>query len=122
MKKIFCILMALGVVAAVGCAKQEPEDAAKTLVEKQIATKHQGFVFDTSDLDYEVVEEGDDFARVIVSGEIEVKGEIALVKKGQEWVPGQPPAPAEKSKAPADRSVPAVVQTSEKSASAEGRH
>jgi hypothetical protein len=120
MKKIFCIMIAMGVVAAVGCAKQEPEDAAKALVEKQIAAKHQGFVFDTSDLDYEVVEEGDDFARVIVSGEIEVKGEIALVREGKKWVPGQPPASAEKSKAPTHGSVPAVVQTSGKGAPAEG--
>ena len=112
-------MMAIGLVAAVGCAKQEPEDAAKALVEKQIATKHQGFIFDTSDLDYDVVEEGEDFARVVVSGEIEVTGEIALIKKGKKWVVGQLPAPVDKPEAPSG-SVPAVIQTSEESAPAKG--
>jgi hypothetical protein len=110
----------MGLVAFLGCAKQAPEDAAKDIVEKLIATKHQGFVLDTSDLEYKVVEQGDDFARVAVSGEIEVKGEIALVKEGNRWViGGMPEAPA-KAEAPSTKSVPAVTRTDEKAGESKG--
>jgi hypothetical protein len=126
MKRIVCVLVVMGLAAFLGCAKQAPEDAAKDIVEKLIATKHQGFVLDTSDLDYKVVEEGDDFARVAVSGEIEVKGEIALVKEGNRWVlGGKPAAPAKtsapaKTAAPAAQTVPAVTTTTESSGKASG--
>lgn len=101
MKKIFTVLTVLALVTAVGCAKQAPEEAAKEIVAKQIATKHKGFILDTSDLEYKVIEEGKDFARVVVSGEIEVKGEIGLVKEGGRWVMGAKPAPAKMQQAPA---------------------
>ena len=101
MKKIACILVAVALTAMVGCAKSTPEDAAKEIVEKQIATKHKGFILDTSDLKYQVIEEGKDFARVVVTGEIEVKGEIGLVKEGGKWVLAAKPAPAKMKQAPA---------------------
>ena len=69
MKKIACIFGALAVIAMVGCAKGTPEDAARDIVEKQIATKHKGFILDTSDLEYRVIEEGEDFALVVVAGD-----------------------------------------------------
>ncbi|MCF8081098.1 MAG: hypothetical protein K9K88_17615 [Desulfobacterales bacterium] len=101
MKKIVCTLAALALLAMVGCAKGTPEDAAKEIVEKQIATKHKGFILDTSDLEYRVIEDGKDFARVVVTGEIEVKGEIGLVKEGGRWVIAAKPAPAQMKQAPA---------------------
>lgn len=110
MKRIVYILTALALVAAVGCAKQAPEEAAKEIVEKQIATKHKGFILDTSDLEYKVIEEGEDFARVVVSGEIEVKGEIGLVNEGGKWVIGAKPAPAKMRQAPAAEKLPAEPQ------------
>lgn len=115
MRRMVCVLVVMGLVAFLGCAKQAPEDAAKDIVEKLIATKHQGFVLDTSDLDYKVVEQGDDFARVAVSGEIDVKGEIALVKEGNRWVVGGKPEVPAKAEAPAAKSVPAVTKTGEQS-------
>ena len=114
MKRILCILAAVGLATMIGCAKQAPEDAAKAIVEKQIATKHQGFIFDTSDLDYDVVEEGEDFARVVVSGEIDVSGEIALVKKGGKWVIGGRPAPTPRAEAPVEKKKPAGPPAVEK--------
>jgi len=114
MKRIISVLVAVCIAAVVGCAKQTPEDAAKAAVEKQIAAKHQGFIFDTSDLEYEVVKEGEDFARVMVSGEIEVTGEVYLVKKGGKWVLGAKPAPALQSEAPAVKSEPAGPPAVEK--------
>ncbi len=88
-------------ITMVGCTKSTPEDAAREIVEKQIATKHKGFILDTSDLEYKVIEEGEDFARVVVTGEIEVKGEVGLVKEGGRWVLASKPAPAKMGQAPA---------------------
>ncbi|MGD8368864.1 MAG: hypothetical protein PVG78_14595 [Desulfobacterales bacterium] len=113
MKRVICVLVVMSLAAFLGCAKQAPEDAAKAIVEKLIATKHQGFVLDTSDLEYKVVEQGEDFARVSVSGEIEVKGEIALVKEGNRWIVGGKPAVPEKAAAPSAQTVPAVTKTAE---------
>ena len=110
MKRIACILTAFTLVAMVGCTKGTPEDAAKEIVEKQIATKHKGFILDTSDLEYKVIEEGEDFARVVVAGEIEVKGEIGLVKKGGKWVLATKPSPAKTGQAPAAEKTPAEAQ------------
>ena len=106
MKKIACIFGALAVIAMVGCAKGTPEDAARDIVEKQIATKHKGFILDTSDLEYRVIEEGEDFARVVVAGEIEVKGEVGLVKERGKWVLAAQPAPAKMRQAPPAEKTP----------------
>ena len=111
MKRMMCVLVVLGLAAFLGCAKQAPEDAAKEMVEKLIATKHPGFVLDTSDLNYEVVEQADDFARVLVSGEIEVKGEVTLVREGKKWVVGGKPAVPAKASEPKSQTVPAVTKT-----------
>jgi len=111
MKRIACILTAFTLVAMVGCAKGAPEDAAREIVEKQIATKHKGFILDTSDLEYKVIEEGKDFARVVVAGEIEVKGEIGLVKEGGKWVLATKPITSKKGQAPAGEKLPAQPQT-----------
>ena len=127
MKRMVCVLVVMGLVAFLGCAKQTPEDAAKGIVDKLIATKHPGFVLDTSDLEYKVVEEGDNFARVAVSGEIEVKGEIALVKEGNRWVIGGKPevppkaeATPAKAETPSAQTVPAVTKTAEESGKSAG--
>ena len=110
MKRIACILTAFTLVTMVGCAKGTPEDAAKEIVEKQIATKHKGFILDTSDLEYKVIEQGEDFARVVVAGEIEVKGEVGLVKEGGKWVLAANPSPAKTGQAPAAEKTPAEAQ------------
>ncbi len=122
MKRIICVLAITGLFTFIGCAKQAPEDAARQIVEKQIATKHQGFILDPSDLDYKVVEEGDDFARVVVSGEIKVKGEIALVRKGDKWVIAPKPGAVQKKSEPAKtgKAPAAPTRTAEKPEAAKG--
>ena len=100
MKRMVCGLMVLGLVAAFGCAKKGPEDAAKSYLEKQIAAKHKGIHMDTSGLSYKVIEETEDSAKVKVSGTIKVEAEIPLVKKAGTWVIGEKKAASHK-KAPA---------------------
>lgn len=85
MRRFLCIFMVLGLIVSFGCAKKEPQDAAKAYVDQQIA-KHKGFQLDTSKLKYQVVEQTADAAKVSVTGTIEVKSVIPLVKKGNEWV------------------------------------
>ncbi len=85
MRRFLCIFVALGLIVSFGCAKKEPQDAAKAYVDQQIA-KHKGFQLDTSKLKYQVVEQTADAAKVSVTGTIEVKSVIPLVKKGNEWV------------------------------------
>ena len=104
MKKILCLLASVALLGIVGCAKNAPEDAAKRYVKEMIA-KHQGFDMDTSKLNYKVVEETKDSAKIEISGAIEVKAEMALVKRGGEWI--LEPAGKTAEKAPA--TAPAVA-------------
>lgn len=93
MRRFICVFMALGLIVSFGCAKKEPPDAAKAYVEEQIA-KHKGFQLDTSKLKYEVVEQTADSAKVSVTGTIEVKSVLPLVKKGNDWVVAEKAEPA----------------------------
>lgn len=100
MKKIICLFASVALLGIVGCAKKAPEDAAKRYMKEMIA-KHQGFDLDTSKLNYKVVEETKDTAKIEISGTIEVKGEMALVKRGGEWILEPAGKTAEKTPAPA---------------------
>ncbi|SHF62634.1 hypothetical protein SAMN02745206_02366 [Desulfacinum infernum DSM 9756] len=113
MKRILCVLMAVGMVTALGCAKKGPEEAAKNFLEKQIVAKHKGITMDASKLSYKVVEQGEDTAVVAVTGTIEVDAQIPLVKKGGSWVVGQKEAAQEKAGA-----APAHMKASEAKAPA----
>lgn len=93
MRRLLCVFMALGLVVSFGCAKKEPPDAAKAYVQEQLA-KHKGFQLDGSKLKYEVVEQTADSAKVSVTGTIDVKTVLPLVKKGNAWVVEEKTAPA----------------------------
>ena len=85
MKKIFCVMLVLGVVVMFGCAQDEPKAVAKKIFEQQVAG-HQGLELDTSGLVYTIVDQGDDTAMVEISGNMAVKAAIPLAKKGGQWV------------------------------------
>ncbi|SMC24450.1 hypothetical protein SAMN02746041_01999 [Desulfacinum hydrothermale DSM 13146] len=106
MKRFLCVLMAVGLVAAAGCAKKGPEEAAKSFLEKQIVSKHKGIEMDTSNLTYKVVEQDETSAVVEVTGTIEVEARIPLVRKGGSWVVGQ------KERAP-EKTGPAHMKSSQ---------
>lgn len=108
MKKILCLLASVALLGIIGCAKKAPEDAAKRYVKEMIA-KHQGFDMDTSKLNYKVVEETKDSAKIEISGAIEVKAEMALVKRGGEWILEPAGKTAEKVPAPAPAVAAAKV-------------
>lgn len=84
MKGIICSIMVLGWLMVLGCQPSKPEDVAKKFMSRQI-TAHEGFDLDTSKLQYEVIEAGDDSAKVAVTGDIAVQGEILLVKTAGQW-------------------------------------
>ena len=88
MKKVMCFVMATGLLAVVGCQKSKPEDAAKAFMNQRIAA-HQGFDLDTSGLDYKIVEQNEETAKVMVSGDIAVKAELDLVKSDGKWMVAQ---------------------------------
>jgi hypothetical protein len=85
MKKLIGILLVLGFAAIVGCQQSKPVDAVKEIINRQI-TGHEGFDLDTSQLEYELIEEDGDSARVAVSGAVQVNGEFSLKKEGGKWV------------------------------------
>jgi hypothetical protein len=108
MKRVLCLIMAMGVLAILGCQPDKPEDVAKAFMNQQISA-HQGFDFDTSGLSYEMLEETDGTAKVLVSGAITVNAELNLVKAGGKWTVasnapdvGEPEKPAETGHAAAD--------------------
>jgi 3-keto-L-gulonate-6-phosphate decarboxylase len=101
MKKVLCLVMAMGVLAVVGCMQSKPEDAAKAFMNQQISA-HQGIDLDTAGLTYEITAQTDGTAKVLVSGDIAVEAELDLVKSGGKWVvagnapeAGEPEEPAE---------------------------
>jgi hypothetical protein len=106
MKKVLCFIVATGLLASVGCQPTKPEDVAKAYMNQQISA-HQGVDLDTSGLEYQVVEESADTAKVLVSGDIAVTAELNLVKIGGKWSlsekapeSGEPEEPAETSSEP----------------------
>ncbi len=100
MKKGICLLFVVGLLI-VGCADQKPEEAARKIVDQQVAIHHEGFEMDTSQVAYKVVEQDGQTALVEVSGDIAVKAVIPLVKKGGDWVLNVPTAaPGEPKTAP----------------------
>jgi protein-disulfide isomerase len=103
MKKVLCLIVATGLLAVIGCQQSKPENVAKAYMNQQISA-HQGLDLDTSGLKYEVAEETADTAKVLISGDIEVKAELNLVKTGGKWTvsgnapeAGEPEKPAETS-------------------------
>lgn len=100
MRKGIFYLVVAGLLLFFGCAEQKPEEAARKIVDQQVAIHHEGFELDTSKVAYKVVEQDDQRAMVEVSGNIVVKAVIPLAKKGGEWVLNVPTAEApEKSAA-----------------------
>ena len=91
MKKSICFLF-VAVVAIVGCAEQKPEEAARKIVDQQVAVHHEGLELDTSRVVYKVIEQDDDTAMVEVSGDIAVKAVLFLAKKNGDWVLNLPHA------------------------------
>lgn len=106
MRKAIICLMVAGLILFVGCAEQNPEDAARKIVDQQVKVHHQGFELDTSKVVYKVVEQEDDKAKVEVSGDIAVQAVIPLVMQDGEWVLDMPTGKAPAKKAhpkPADK-------------------
>lgn len=94
MKKAICVVAAAVLLLVFGCSEQKPEEAARKIVDQQVAVHHEGIELDTSKVAYKVVEQDDQTAMVEVSGNIAVKAVIPLTKKGGEWVLPVPPAPS----------------------------
>ena len=92
MKKAICLLIGAGLLLTIGCAEQKPEEAAREIVDQQVAVHHKGFEMDTTKVVYKIVEQDDQHAMVEVSGNIAVKALIPLTKKGGEWVLAVPAA------------------------------
>ncbi len=92
-KRIWCLFL-LGVLI-MGCAEQKPEEAARRIVDQQVAIHHEGFELDTAKVSYKVVAQDDQTAKVAVSGNIAVQALIPLKKKGGEWVLDVPRAHAD---------------------------
>lgn len=85
MKKILCLLGVVALTWIGGCVKQTPEDAAKSYV-RQMVEKHKGIELNTSKLNYKVVEQDNGTAVIEVSGPVEVKAIMSMVKQGNKWV------------------------------------
>lgn len=99
MKKLSYWVMAIGILAVIGCQPSKPEDVAKAFMNQQISA-HQGFDLDTSGLKYEIVEETPGTSKVLVSGNIAVEAELNLVKTGGKWtLAGNEPEVGEPEKA-----------------------
>jgi hypothetical protein len=126
MKKALCLIMATGLLALVGCQPSKPEDVAKAYMNQQISA-HEGFDLDTSGLKYEIVEQTEGTAKVLVSGDIAVQAQLDLVKTGGKWTLSEnaPEAEAEEPEMPAETSHEATHETSQEAtheASQESSH
>ena len=84
MQKIMSLIMMTGFMMLLGCQQQKPVDVARDFMNRQISA-HQGFELDTSQVTYKLVEESGESAKVAVSGEIRIKGEVVLKKVGTQW-------------------------------------
>lgn len=67
-----------------GCAKPTPQDAAKDYVNQQFMFD-PGVKLDLTQLEYNVIKEGDDEATIKVSGSIDYSEIIYLVKVNAKW-------------------------------------
>lgn len=94
MQKVIWTLFVVSLLI-IGCAEQKPEEAARKIVDQQVAIHHEGFELDTSRVTYKVIEQDGQTAMVEVSGNIAVKAVIPLAKKGGEWVLNVPREKAE---------------------------
>ncbi len=99
MRKVICVLVAVGLLLTLGCAEQKPEEAARKIVDTQVKIHHEGFELDTSQVVYKVVAQDDNKAKVEVTGDIAVQAVIPLVMQDGEWVLDMPTgqAPAQKA-------------------------
>ena len=98
MKKLLVVVCCIGAFVLAGCSSDEtPETFGKKYIEK----KFENINADLVDLDYKVIEDGDDAATVVIEGKIKYKEEIQLVKKGDKWVVGK--KPAKKAEVAADK-------------------
>ncbi len=104
MRKSIMGLVVTGLILFVGCAEQKPEDAARKIVDKQVAIHHQGFELDTSKVIYQVVEQDSSKAKVEVSGDIAVQAVIPLMMQDGKWVLDMP---SEKAPAKQAHKMPA---------------
>jgi len=96
MKKLLCLLGVVALTWIGGCAKQGPEEAAKSYV-RQMVEKHKGVELNTSKLKYKVVEQDNDSAVIEVAGPVEVKATMSMVKQGGKWVLVEKEATAKKA-------------------------
>ena len=101
MKSVVCFVLAMGLLAVAGCQKSKPEDAARAFMNRQIPA-HQGFDLDTSGLEYKVVQESSDTAKVLITGDIEVNAELNLVKADGGWKVDEKGEGIEKKVAPSN--------------------
>jgi len=84
MKKLLVLFCSAGVLLMVGCGsdKVTPEDVGKKYMEKRFS----GAEANLTELNYTVVDAGDDMATVEIEGSITYKEQIFLKKKGGKWV------------------------------------
>ena len=101
MKSVICLVLAMGLLALAGCQQSKPEDAARAFMNRQIPA-HKGMDLDTSGLEYQVVQESGDAAKVLITGDIEVKAELNLIKTDGEWKVAEKGQGGEKKVAPAN--------------------
>ena len=99
MKKLFYFGIVLSVLMLFACGKASVEDVAKDHVEK-LFSSDSNLKADISKLKYTVTQKEGDTATVDVSGTIDCKGQIFLVKEGGKWRVGKkeasPAAPKKK--------------------------
>ncbi len=89
MKRLLVVVCCVGAFVLAGCSSDEtPETFGKKYIEK----KFENINCDLLDLDYKVIEDGEDAAKVVIEGKIKYKEEIQLVKKDGNWVVGKKPA------------------------------
>ena len=85
MKKMLCIFCCLALLATTGCnvfkKENKPEDVGKTYIKEKLA----GNEFDTSGLEYAVLEQTDNTAVLKISGTINFTEEIHLIKEDKKW-------------------------------------
>jgi hypothetical protein len=86
MKKLLCIFCCLALLATTGCnvfkKENKPEDVGKNYIEE----KFSGNEFDTSGLEYAVLEQTDNKAVLKISGTINFTEEIHLIKEDKKWI------------------------------------
>lgn len=85
MRKGILLLVVAGLLSFIGCA-EKPEDAARRIVDQQVAIHHKGIELDTAQVVYTVVAQDALNATVEATGNITIKAVIPLAKQGRKWV------------------------------------